>query len=115
MDTAIDRSIFPAGVHWCDTTRSDLQGGVHLVREHPTEAIRHNAVHPTAHQRGPRRSTALRARGSWAYHPSLSGSLRGRWIPRNSIMDADPTVPQCGTERLSELSNEATSRRRPYA
>src|SRR3954470_13303456 len=25
--------------------RSDLQGGVHLVREHPTEAIRHKAAH----------------------------------------------------------------------
>jgi hypothetical protein len=40
-----NRLIFPAGVHWCDTTRSDLQGGVHLVREHPTEAIRHNIAH----------------------------------------------------------------------
>ena len=59
------------------TTRSDLQGGIHLVREHPTEAIRHNAVHPTAHQRGPRRSTTLREWGSWSYHPLLSGSLRG--------------------------------------
>src|ERR1044071_1367345 len=55
--------------------RSDLQGGVHLVREHPTEAIRHAEAHPTAHQRGPRRSTSLSARGSCAYHPSLSGSL----------------------------------------
>src|SRR3954462_4248663 len=26
--------------------RSDLQGGVHLVRKCPTEAIRHIAVHP---------------------------------------------------------------------
>src|SRR4051812_34603387 len=40
-----NRLIFPAGVHWCDTTRSYLQGGVHLVREHPTEAIRHNIAH----------------------------------------------------------------------
>src|SRR4051812_17536909 len=40
-----NRLIFPAGVHWCDTTRSDLQGGVHLVRVHPTEAIRHNIAH----------------------------------------------------------------------
>src|SRR4051812_5185594 len=40
-----NRLIFPAGVHWCDTTRSDLQGGVRLVREHPTEAIRHNLAH----------------------------------------------------------------------
>src|SRR4051812_33733846 len=27
--------------------RSDLQGGVHLVREHPTEAIRHKEAHPS--------------------------------------------------------------------
>src|SRR3954465_5533858 len=40
-----NRLIFPAGVHWCDTTRSDLRGGVHLVRVHPTEAIRHNIAH----------------------------------------------------------------------
>src|ERR1043165_10276893 len=40
-----NRLIFPAGVHWCDTTRSDLQGGVHRVRVHPTEAIRHNISH----------------------------------------------------------------------
>src|ERR1041385_709427 len=38
---------------------SDLQGGVHLVRECPTEAIRRVEAHPTAHQRGPRRSTVL--------------------------------------------------------
>src|SRR3954466_2059747 len=40
-----NRLIFPAGVHWCDTTCSDLQGGVPLVREHATEAIRHNIAH----------------------------------------------------------------------
>src|SRR3954470_22420888 len=27
--------------------RSDLQGGAHLVREHPTEAIRHKEAHPS--------------------------------------------------------------------
>src|ERR1043165_2791539 len=26
---------------------SDLQGGVHLVREHPTKAIRHKVAHPS--------------------------------------------------------------------
>src|SRR3954453_15816604 len=40
-----NRLIFLAGVHWCDTTRSDLQCGVPLVREHPKEAIRHNIAH----------------------------------------------------------------------
>src|SRR3954465_5580237 len=28
-----NRLIFPAGVHWCDTTRWDLQGGGNRVRE----------------------------------------------------------------------------------
>src|SRR3954463_2630223 len=51
--------------------RSDLQGGIHLVRECPTEAIRHAEAHPTAHQRGPRRSTALSARGSLAIAPRI--------------------------------------------
>src|SRR3954465_8169126 len=40
-----NRLIFPAGVHWCDTTRSDLQGGVPHVRVHPNKAIRHNLAH----------------------------------------------------------------------
>src|ERR1041384_7134428 len=45
VDTAIDRSIFPAGVHLCYTTRTDLQGGGNLVRERSTEAIRHFIAH----------------------------------------------------------------------
>src|ERR1041384_5087806 len=34
--------------HYCYPTRSDLQGGVHLVRECPTEAIRYAEVHPSS-------------------------------------------------------------------
>src|ERR1041385_2966934 len=45
VDTAIDRSIFPAGVHLGYTTRTDLQGGGNLVRERSTEAIRHFIAH----------------------------------------------------------------------
>src|ERR1041385_4002863 len=40
-----NRLIFPAGVHLCYTTRSDLQGGGNLVRERSTEAIRHFVAH----------------------------------------------------------------------
>src|SRR3954469_21459740 len=40
-----NRLIFPAGVHLCYTTRTDLQGGVHLVRECSIEAIRHSVDH----------------------------------------------------------------------
>src|SRR3954464_7509837 len=53
--------------------RSDLQVGVHLVRECPTEDIRHAEAHPMAHQRGPRWSTVLSARGSWAIAPRTLG------------------------------------------
>src|SRR4051812_43079138 len=35
------------GMHYCYTRRSDLQGGIHLVRECPTEAIRHTIAHPS--------------------------------------------------------------------
>src|SRR3954466_9713626 len=92
MDTAIDRINLPCrGALIITTTRSDLQGGVPLVREHPTEAIRYADDHPTAHQRGPRRSTVLSTRGSWAiaprtpgrctqwgfqHHPPLGGTIR---------------------------------------
>src|SRR3954471_18131726 len=40
-----NRSIFPAGVHLCYATRTDLQGGGNLVRERSTEAIRHFIAH----------------------------------------------------------------------
>src|SRR3954467_5184285 len=62
--------------------RSDLQGGVHLVRECPPEAIRPAEAHPTAHQRGPRRSTVLGARGSWTVAPHPPGRcVRGDSTP----------------------------------
>src|SRR3954466_9494259 len=49
MDTAIDRINLPCrGALVITTARSDLQGGVHLVRKHPTEAIRYAGVHPSS-------------------------------------------------------------------
>ena len=46
VETAIQIDFIPAGVHNCYPTRSDLPGHVHLVRECPTEAIRHVIGHP---------------------------------------------------------------------
>src|SRR3954463_1356844 len=43
--------------------RSDLQGGVHLVRECPTEAIRHIAVHPRLNKEAIRRTISYASRG----------------------------------------------------
>src|ERR1041385_682665 len=44
-------------------TRSDLQGGVNLVRERPTEAIRHIAVHPRLSKEAIRRTISYAPRG----------------------------------------------------
>src|SRR4051812_11680487 len=80
----------PAGVHWCDTARSDLQGGVHLIRECRPGPTRPAEPHPMTHQRGPRRSTVLSARGSWAIAPCTPG----RCAPSGSSAAArsDPII-----------------------
>src|ERR1043165_6475840 len=91
VDTSIDRINLPCrGALIITSARSDLQGGVHLVTEHPTEAIQHAEAHPTAHQRGPRRSTVLSARGSWVIAPRTPG----RCAPSGSSAAArsDPTT-----------------------
>src|ERR1041385_6668805 len=43
--------------------RSDLQGGVHLVRECPTGAIRHIAAHPRLSREAIRRTISYAPRG----------------------------------------------------
>src|ERR1041385_4575803 len=43
--------------------RSDLQGGVNLFRERPTEAIRHNAVHPRLNREAIRWTISYAPRG----------------------------------------------------
>src|SRR3954466_8474484 len=44
-------------------TRSDLQGGVNLVRERPTEAIRHDEAHPRLNREAIRRTISYAPRG----------------------------------------------------
>ena len=58
--------------------RSDLQSGVHLVREHPTEAIRHKAAHPSAINREVIRRTISYVR--WALDPNPNVLLHGAWL-----------------------------------
>src|SRR3954452_25258873 len=52
------------------TARSDLQGGVHLIMECPTEAIRHIAAHPWLSREAIRRtiSYALKGLGPSPFH-----------------------------------------------
>ena len=67
-----------------------IPGLVHLIQACPTKAIRHAEAHPTAHQRGPRRSIVLSARGSWAIAPRTPG----RCAPSGSsaVARSDPTT-----------------------
>src|SRR3954470_12280506 len=58
--------------------RSDLQGGVHLVREHPTEAIRHKVAHPSAINREVIRRTISYVRR--ALDPNPNVLLQGAWL-----------------------------------
>src|SRR3954469_23954427 len=58
--------------------RSDLQGGVHLVREHPTEAIRHKVAHPSAINREVIRRTISYVRQ--ALDPNPNVLLHSAWL-----------------------------------
>src|SRR3954463_5960353 len=51
--------------------RSDLQGSVHLVREHPTEAIRHKVAHPSAINREVIRRTISYVRRALDPNPNV--------------------------------------------
>src|SRR3954462_11295696 len=42
-----NRLIFPAGVHWCDTTTHGSPGWGNRVLERSTEAIVHKVAHPS--------------------------------------------------------------------
>src|SRR3954463_11622531 len=55
--------------------RSDLQGGAHLVRGHPTEAIRHKEAHPSEINREVIRRTISYVRR--ALEPNLNVLLHG--------------------------------------
>src|SRR3954468_20476993 len=53
------------GLHYCYPTRSDLQGGVHLVRECPTEATRYAEVHPSTSTERPSAGLLLSTKELW--------------------------------------------------
>src|SRR3954463_10852372 len=62
--------------------RSDLQGGVHLVREHPTEAIRHKEAHLSEINREVIRRTISYVRR--ALDPNLNVLLHGARLAREA-------------------------------
>src|SRR3954466_95010 len=58
--------------------RSDLQGGAHLVREHPTAAIRHKVAHPSAINKEVIRRTISYVRRP--LYPNPNVLLHGAWL-----------------------------------
>ena len=105
MDTAIDRSIFPAGVHCVTLRGSDLQGRVHLVREHATEAIRHKEAHPSEINKEVIRRTISYVRR--ALDPNPNVLLHGAWLAgeakskqiENTPLQQEKTTPLPGAGR----------------
>src|ERR1041385_1775782 len=72
-----NRLNFPAWVHLCYTTRTDLEGGGHLVRERSTKAIRHSVAHLSNSTE--RSSTGLNPMyaGLWTLTPRHTCTVRG--------------------------------------
>ena len=80
-----NRLIFPAGVHLCYATRTDLQGGGNLVRERSTEAIRHFIAHLSNSTE--RSSAGLNPKhaGFWTLTLTYSCTVRGWPVKHKQI------------------------------
>src|SRR3954463_4204671 len=72
-----NRLIFPAGVHLCYATRTDLQGGRNLVRERSTEAIRHFIAHLSNSTERPSAGLNPKYAGPWTPTRTYSCTVRG--------------------------------------
>src|SRR3954469_19563971 len=72
-----NRLIFPAGVHLCYATRTDLQGGGNLVRERSTEAIRHFIAHLSNSTERPSAGLNPKYSGPWTPTLTYSCTVRG--------------------------------------
>ena len=72
-----NRLIFPAGVHLCYATRTDLQGGGNLVRERSTEAIRHFIAHLSNSTERPSAGINPKYAGPWTPTRTYSCTVRG--------------------------------------
>src|ERR1041385_7443041 len=104
VDTAIDRSIFPAGVHLCYTTRTDLQGGGNLVSERSTEAIRHFVAHLSNSTERPSAGLNPKYTGPWTPTRTYSCTVRGwpvklKQIQIDTTARANKTTPLSGAGR----------------
>src|SRR3954464_1868903 len=80
--------------------RSNLQGGAHLVRGHPTEAIRHKEAHPSEINREVIRRTISYVRR--ALDPNLNVLLQGTRLAGEAKTNANTnthTHTRCSKRR----------------
>src|SRR3954467_14360846 len=77
------------GLHYCYPTHSDLQGGVHLVREFPTEAIRYVEFHPSSSTERPSAGLNPKYKGTLDPCPLYSYTVRG-W----PVKQTHPPLPE---------------------
>src|SRR3954452_14280678 len=99
-----NRLIFPAGVHLCYATRTDLQRGGNLVREHSTEAIRHFIAHLTNSTERSSAGLYPMYAGLWTLTPTYSCTVRGWPVKLKQIQirhtaRANKTTPLPGAGR----------------
>src|SRR3954468_16609049 len=86
--------------------RSDIQGGVHLVREHPTAAIRHKVAHPSAINREVIRRTISYVRRALDPNPNvllhgarLAGEAKSKQMQIHTLRQNKTTPPLPGAGR----------------
>jgi hypothetical protein len=113
-----NRLIFPAGVHLCYATRTDLQGGGNLVRERSTEAIRHFIAHLSNSTERPSAGLNPKYSGPWTPTLTYSCTVRGWPGSRNKNNTArakeDTALPgnQPAVLLTSEESSDDTTKQR---
>src|SRR4051812_17981122 len=97
---------------------SDLQGGVYLVTEHPTEAIQHKVAHPSAINREVIRRTKSYVRRALDPNPNvllhgarLVGEAKSKQI-QNTPLQQEKTTQLPGAGRGTITSEDPRTRLR---
>ena len=93
--------------------RSDLQGGVHLVREHPTKAIRHKEAHPSEINREVIRRTISYVRRALDPNPNvllhctrLASEAKANSKNNSHTLQQEKTTPLPGNQPAALLTSE---------
>ena len=78
-----NRLIFPTGVHWCHTTRSDPRVSYTLFRHVRPRGVRYAEVHPSSSTESPSAGLNPKYAGPWTPTPTYSCMVHG-WPVKHS-------------------------------